>query len=43
MEQIRIVPLSEHSHHVAPLVEMLHTEWGSLSNWSDPVALKTVI
>ncbi|KQQ56455.1 hypothetical protein ASF69_17005 [Rhizobium sp. Leaf311] len=43
MGQIRIVPLSEHPHYVAPLVEMLHTEWGSLSNWSDPVALQTVI
>ncbi len=32
------MPLSKHPHYVAPLVETLRTEWGSLSNWSDPVS-----
>lgn len=40
MGEINIVALSDYPEYVAPLVDMLNKEWGALSAWSDPVALK---
>lgn len=37
---IRIEPLALHPQHVTALVQMLHTEWGGLKNWSDPDKLR---
>ena len=43
MNDIRIEPLAQHPEHVGTIVAMLHTEWGSLANWSDPARLRSVI
>jgi predicted N-acetyltransferase YhbS len=43
MGNVKIAPLAEHPHHIDELALLLHTEWGELSNWSDPAMLKELL
>lgn len=43
MADIVIAPLADHPRFVGALTDMLHEEWGELANWSDSIALRSVI